>query len=128
MGSAADKAKGLANEAMGNVKQGVGKATGSRTLEAEGKVQELTRIIAEIAAENGLIALPSATNFVAVDCGGDGVFARAVLEGLVARGVFVRMPGAAPLDRCLRVTAGRASDLAHFAEALPGALADARKG
>lgn len=41
MGSAADKAKGLANEAMGNVKQGVGKATGSRKLEAEGKVQKL---------------------------------------------------------------------------------------
>lgn len=83
--------------------------------------------IGEIAAENGLVALPSATNFVAVDCGGDGAFARAVLEGLVARGVFVRMPGVAPLDRCIRVTAGRASDLAYFAEALPAALAAARK-
>ena len=41
MSSTTDKIKGVANEAMGNVKQGVGKATGSRKLEAEGKVQEL---------------------------------------------------------------------------------------
>jgi histidinol-phosphate aminotransferase len=82
--------------------------------------------IGEIAAGQGLAALPSATNFVAVDCGGDGVFARAVLDGLLARGVFVRMPGVAPLDRCIRISAGRAADLAALAEALPGALADAR--
>jgi uncharacterized protein YjbJ (UPF0337 family) len=41
MGSTMDKAKGMGNEAMGNVKQGVGKATGSERLQAEGKVQEL---------------------------------------------------------------------------------------
>jgi histidinol-phosphate aminotransferase len=35
--------------------------------------------IAAIAAENGLRALPSAANFVAVDCGRDGDYARAVL-------------------------------------------------
>jgi histidinol-phosphate aminotransferase len=34
----------------------------------------------------------------------------------------VRMPGVRPLDRCIRVTAGRADDLAIFAEALPEAL------
>lgn len=82
--------------------------------------------IGEIAAGQGLVALPSATNFVAVDCGRDGAFARAVLDGLLARGVFVRMPGVAPLDRCIRISAGRAADLAALAEALPGALADAR--
>jgi histidinol-phosphate aminotransferase len=82
--------------------------------------------IGEIAAGQGLVALPSATNFVAVDCGRDGAFARAVLDGLLARGVFVRMPGVAPLDRCIRVSAGRAADLAALAEALPSALADAR--
>jgi histidinol-phosphate aminotransferase len=82
--------------------------------------------IGEIAAGQGLVALPSATNFVAVDCGRDGAFARAVLDGLLARGVFVRMPGVAPLDRCIRVSAGRAADLVALAEALPGALADAR--
>jgi uncharacterized protein YjbJ (UPF0337 family) len=41
MGSTMDKTKGMGNEAMGNVKQGVGKATGSERLQAEGKVQEL---------------------------------------------------------------------------------------
>ena len=46
--------------------------------------------------------LPSATNFVAVDCGRDGTFARAVLAALAERDVFIRMPGVAPLDRCIR--------------------------
>ena len=57
--------------------------------------------ITRIAAGNGLAALPSAANFVAVDCGGDGAVARAVLAALVARGVFVRMPFVAPQDRCI---------------------------
>jgi histidinol-phosphate aminotransferase len=60
-----------------------------------------------------------------VDCGRDGAFARRVLAGLIAGGVFVRMPGVAPLDRCIRVTAGRPEDLAHLARALPEALAAA---
>jgi len=84
--------------------------------------------IADIAAENGLTALPSATNFVAVDCGRDGDFARAVLAGLVARDLFVRMPFVAPQDRCIRVSCGTPADLDAFAAALPGALADARQG
>ncbi|WP_026221269.1 CsbD family protein [Ancylobacter sp. FA202] len=41
MGSTMDKAKGMGNEAMGNVKQGVGKATGSDKMQVEGKAQEL---------------------------------------------------------------------------------------
>lgn len=81
-----------------------------------------------IADENGLCALPSATNFVAVDCGGDGDFAKAVLAGLVARDVFARMPFVAPQDRCIRVSCGGAHELDTFAAALPGALADARAG
>ena len=81
--------------------------------------------IAAIAAENGLRALPSATNFVAIDCGRDGAFARRVLEGLLARGIFVRKPSVAPQDRCIRVTAGRPADLEAFAAALPEALAAA---
>jgi uncharacterized protein YjbJ (UPF0337 family) len=40
MGELADKAKGLANEAAGNVKQGVGKATNNESLRQEGVVQE----------------------------------------------------------------------------------------
>lgn len=81
--------------------------------------------IAEIARANGVAPLPSATNFVTLDCGRDGAFARAVLAGLIARGVFVRMPFVAPQDRCIRVSAGTPADLDAFAEALPQALASA---
>ncbi|KGS14607.1 MULTISPECIES: CsbD family protein [Pseudomonas syringae group] len=41
MSSTSDKVKGMANEAVGNVKQAVGKATDNTNLRAEGKVQEL---------------------------------------------------------------------------------------
>lgn len=82
--------------------------------------------IARIAKDNGLTTLPSATNFVAVDCGRDGDFARAVLAGLIDQGVFVRMPFVAPQDRCIRISAGRPEDLEILAEALPKALLAAR--
>lgn len=84
--------------------------------------------IGEIAAAHGLQALPSATNFVAIDCGKDGAFAKRVLGGLITCGVFVRMPGVAPLDRCIRVSAGRPADLDVLAEALPQALDAAARG
>ena len=41
MSSTIDKLKGLANEAVGNVKQAAGKATGNDKLVVEGKAQEL---------------------------------------------------------------------------------------
>ncbi|GGX55516.1 histidinol-phosphate aminotransferase [Tateyamaria omphalii] len=84
--------------------------------------------IARIASDNGLSALPSATNFVALDCGADGVFAKAVLDGLIAQGIFVRMPFAAPQNRCIRISCGTAEHLDAFAAALPTALNHARKG
>ncbi len=90
------------------------------------KVAEARARIAEIAAAAGLTALPSATNFVAIDCGGDGEFARAVLKYLIEQGIFVRMPFVAPQDRCIRVSAGTPADLDAFAEALPTALDRAR--
>ena len=83
--------------------------------------------ITRIAAANGLSALPSATNFVTVDCGGDGDLARAVVRALGARGVFVRMPFVAPQDRCIRISCGRAEDLAILERELPAALAEARE-
>ncbi len=82
--------------------------------------------IAAIARDNGLSPLPSATNFVAIDCGRDGAFAKAVLDALVDQGVFVRMPFAAPQNRCIRVSCGRPQDLDAFAAALPKALERAR--
>jgi uncharacterized protein YjbJ (UPF0337 family) len=41
MGSTKDKITGMANEAAGNIKQGVGKVVGSEKLQAEGKIQEI---------------------------------------------------------------------------------------
>ena len=41
MGSTTDKVTGYANQAAGNIKQGVGKAVGSEELQVKGAVQEL---------------------------------------------------------------------------------------
>lgn len=82
--------------------------------------------IAGIARANGLEPLPSATNFVTIDCGADGAFALKVLQALIARDVFVRKPMAPVLDRCIRVSVGLDHELDIFAEELPGALAVAR--
>ena len=78
--------------------------------------------LSAIALANGLIPLPSATNFVTMDCGRDGAYARAVLTALIAEGIFVRMPGVAPLDRCIRVSLGTEAALDAFEAALPRAL------
>jgi histidinol-phosphate aminotransferase len=82
--------------------------------------------IAAIAAANGLAALPSATNFVTIDCGRDGPFALRVLQELGQRGVFVRKPFVAPQDRCIRISCGTGAALSRLAEALPPSLAAAR--
>src|SRR5262249_30828064 len=84
--------------------------------------------IAEVARANGLAPLPAATNSVTIDCGKDGAFARRVLAQLIARDIFIRMPGVAPLDRCIRVSAGTDADLDEFAAALPEALRAAVEG
>ena len=89
-------------------------------------VSAARQTIAEIASANGLSSLPSAANFVAIDCGQDGAFAKAVLDGLIKRGVFVRMPFVAPQNRCIRVSCGTPADLDALAAALPEALAEAR--
>ncbi len=41
MSSTTDKAKGHVNEAVGKVKEGIGRATGNENLEAEGDVQQV---------------------------------------------------------------------------------------
>ncbi|MEY8119342.1 pyridoxal phosphate-dependent aminotransferase [Falsihalocynthiibacter sp. BN13B15] len=86
------------------------------------KVAHAREHLYQIAQENGLTALPSATNFVTMDCGRDGAFAKRVLAELLARDIFVRMPFVAPQDRCIRVSAATETDLALFARALPEAL------
>jgi histidinol-phosphate aminotransferase len=67
-----------------------------------------------LARELDLVPLPSATNFVTIDVGGVER-ARARVAALATRGVFIRMPGAAPLDRCIRVTIGTVEQRAAFA-------------
>ncbi|WP_299358029.1 pyridoxal phosphate-dependent aminotransferase [uncultured Paracoccus sp.] len=91
-----------------------------------GQVAAARDRIAAIARDNGLTPLPSATNFVAIDCGADGALARAVLSRLDADGIFVRMPWVAPQDRCIRVSCGPEAELDALADALPRALAAAR--
>ncbi len=90
--------------------------------EVVGKIKAAREQIGAIARENGLQPLPSATNFVAVDCGRDGTYARAIVDGLMDHGVFIRMPGVAPLNRCIRVSVGPEADMALLAEALPKVL------
>jgi histidinol-phosphate aminotransferase len=82
--------------------------------------------IAQIGAACGLRALPSATNFVTLDCGADGALARRVLAETVKRGVFIRMPFVAPHDRCIRISAGPDDQLDTLARVLPEAVAAAR--
>ncbi|MFZ1467500.1 MAG: pyridoxal phosphate-dependent aminotransferase [Paracoccaceae bacterium] len=78
--------------------------------------------LSAIARENGLMPLPSATNFVTIDLGRDGDFARRVLAQAQVRGLFIRMPGVAPLDRCLRISIGDDAALDVVQEVLPAAL------
>lgn len=92
------------------------------------KVDEARKRIASIAADNGLTIIPSAANFVAIDCGRDGDFARAVLAELSQQGIFVRMPGVAPQDRCIRISVGTPDDLDLLEECLPIALRRAASG
>ncbi len=91
------------------------KSVQNRTVAARGRLSAIARA-------NGLLPLPSATNFVTIDCGRDGDFARRVLAELGALGVFIRMPGVAPLDRCIRISLGDDETLDILAEALPLAL------
>ena len=82
------------------------------TAVAEGRTE-----YAALAREMGFTPLPSATNFVTMDVGGVER-ARALVAALAERGVFIRMPGAPPLDRCARVTVGTPEERAAFAEIL----------
>ncbi len=82
--------------------------------------------IGEIAQGAGLKALPSFTNFVTVDCGGTAALARATVGALAERGVFVRMPFAAPGNRCIRIGCGTDDDLALLQQTLRAAWETAR--
>ena len=91
------------------------------------EVENARQRIGMIARQHGLYPLPSATNFVTIDCGRDGDFARAVLAALVADGIFVRMPFVAPQDRCIRVSCSTQEQIDAFEKALPPALTKAHE-
>jgi histidinol-phosphate aminotransferase len=77
---------------------------------------------AALGARLGLPVHPSQANFVLFDAGTRGR-AEALLGELERRAVFVRKPGVAPLDRCIRVTVGTPAEQRAFAAALEPALA-----
>jgi histidinol-phosphate aminotransferase len=70
-----------------------------------------------LAGELGLKTLPSATNFVTIDLGSPSRATTSMKRLLEEEAVFVRMPGVAPLNRCIRVTVGTPQERAGFAEA-----------
>ena len=63
----------------------------------------------------------SATNFVSINVS-LGYRARALVQKLAKISVFIRMPGASRLDRCVRVTVGTSADRALFSDAFKDAL------
>jgi histidinol-phosphate aminotransferase len=88
------------------------------------KVEASRQHISAVAAQHGLKALPSATNFVAIDCGRDGAHAKAILDGLVARGIFARMPFVAPQNRCIRVSCAPVAEITLLDKALGDVMAN----
>ncbi len=72
-----------------------------------------------IARSNAFQPIQSSTNFVSVDCGRDGAFARKIVDGLATQGIFVRMPGVTPLNRCIRISVGTDENLGLLEQALP---------
>ncbi|MBF9030230.1 pyridoxal phosphate-dependent aminotransferase [Rhodobacterales bacterium HKCCE3408] len=115
---------------------GLGRVAQAAALAALADQGYLTDTVARIAASRerittiakglGLAPLPSATNFVTIDCGGTGDRARALIAELGKRGIFVRMPFTPPQDRCIRISCGTETDLDRLEAVLPEALASLR--
>jgi histidinol-phosphate aminotransferase len=78
---------------------------------------------AELGRRLGLATLPSRANFVNFDLG-TRERAEATLAALMRKAVFVRKPGAPPIDRCIRVTVGTDQERAAFARQLAEVLAE----
>lgn len=74
----------------------------------------------------GARTLPSSTNFVCFEIG-TRAQAEAMVDALLARGIFVRKPGQPPIDGFIRVTVGRPEERAAFAAAFADALEAVRE-
>ena len=77
-----------------------------------------------IAASLGLEAAPSHTNFVCINLGTE-TRATAVMNALLAHGVFIRKPAAPPLDRYIRVSVGSNEDRIEFGRRLTRVMQEA---
>lgn len=95
--------------------------------EVVARIDAARRRIGAVARDAGLTPLPSAANFVAIDCGRDGAYAAAVLDGLIQGGVFARKPVAPELAHLIRVSCGPDPMLDTFADALRRAVAAANR-
>jgi histidinol-phosphate aminotransferase len=114
---------------------GVNRIAQAGALAALGDPAYLAGVVAEVARGRadyeelgrrlGTRTLPSATNFVCFEIG-MREDAEAMVRALLARGVFVRKPGAPPIDGFIRVTVGTAAERERFASAFADALAGAR--
>ena len=80
----------------------------------------------DLAASLGHGALPSCTNFVCIGFESNER-ATAIMNALLARGVFIRKPGAPPLDRYVRVSVGTSAERTEFAVRLRAVLAEVRQ-
>ncbi len=89
------------------------------------RVAEGRRDYEALARGHDIATIPSLTNFVAFDLASAANSVRMV-DLLEERGVFVRRPGVAPLERFVRVTVGTPEERAGFAEAFHDALAALR--
>jgi histidinol-phosphate aminotransferase len=78
-----------------------------------------------VARELGRRFIESRTNFVCIYFD-NAERATRVMDELLARGVWVRKPGAPPLDACVRVSAGTQPMRRAFEAALRAVLAEAR--
>ena len=75
----------------------------------------------KIAKDNGLIPLPSATNFVTMDCMAQSR-SQTLLNLLIENGIFIRKPMTPPQDRCIRVSVGTSQEIDYFEQTLPQLL------
>jgi histidinol-phosphate aminotransferase len=76
-----------------------------------------------IAAALGLRSIPSQTNFVCINFDSADRATR-TMHDLLGRGVWVRKPGAPPLDTCIRVSAGTEAMRRKFETALRAVVED----
>ncbi len=78
------------------------------------KISQGRERIHKIAKSHGLHSIPSATNFVTIDCGRDSDFVKSVLAKMLERGVFLRIPGVEPQSKCIRVGVGLDDEMDIF--------------